>query len=81
MNKLCRRFGCVTVNEQVVLYCEMTRYRNELPQRVEYHVNEHSLLVCDICASLFVGWLINVPATCECISGTDLLRRFYVMPH
>ena len=23
---------------------------------------------------LFVGWLLNVPATCECISGTDLLR-------
>ena len=23
---------------------------------------------------LFVGWLLNVPATCECISGTDLLN-------
>ena len=21
---------------------------------------------------LFVGWLLNVPATCECISGSDL---------
>ena len=21
-----------------------------------------------------VGWLLNVPATCECISGTDLLN-------
>ena len=31
--------------------------------------------------SLFVGWLLNVPATCECISGTDLLRQFYVLPH
>ena len=30
---------------------------------------------------LFVGWLFNVPATCECISGTDLLRQFYVLPH
>ena len=28
-----------------------------------------------------VGWLLNVPATCECISGTDLLRQFYVLPH
>ena len=27
------------------------------------------------------GWLLNVPATCECISGTDLLRQFYVLPH
>ena len=24
--------------------------------------------------SLLVGWLLNVPATCECISGTDLLN-------
>ena len=30
---------------------------------------------------LFVGWLLNVPATCECISGTYLLRQFYVLPH
>ena len=31
--------------------------------------------------NLFVGWLLNVPATGECISGTDLLRQFYVLPH
>ena len=31
--------------------------------------------------SLFVGWLLNVPATCECISGADLLRQFNVLPH
>ena len=30
---------------------------------------------------LFVGWLLNVPATCECISGTDLHRQFDVLPH
>ena len=29
----------------------------------------------------FVFWLLIVPATCECISGTDLLRQFYVLPH
>ena len=28
-----------------------------------------------------VGWLLNVPATCKCISGTDLHRQFYVLPH
>ena len=28
-----------------------------------------------------VCWLLIVPATCECISGTDLLRQFYVLPH
>ena len=26
---------------------------------------------------LFVGWLFNVPATCQCISGTDLHRQFF----
>ena len=29
----------------------------------------------------FVGWLLNVPAAVWCISGTDLLRQFYVLPH
>ena len=28
-----------------------------------------------------VCWLLNVPATSECISGTDLLRQFDVLPH
>ena len=31
---------------------------------------------CCCCCSL-----LNVPATCECISGTDLRRQFYVLPH
>ena len=30
---------------------------------------------------LFACWLLNVPATGECISGTDLLRQFCVLPH
>ena len=30
---------------------------------------------------LFVGWFLNVPATCQCISGTDLLRQVNVLPH
>ena len=30
---------------------------------------------------LLVGWLLNVPATCKRISGTNLLRQFYVLPH
>ena len=29
----------------------------------------------------FVCWLLNAPATCECISGTDLHGQFYVLPH
>ena len=28
-----------------------------------------------------VCWLLNVPATCECISGTDLLGQVYLLPH
>ena len=32
----------------------------------------HSCIVC---------WLLNVPATCKCISGTGLLRQLYVLPH
>ena len=30
---------------------------------------------------IVVCWLLNVPATCQCISGTDLHRQFYVLPH
>ena len=28
----------------------------------------------------FNGWLLNVPATCQCISGADLLRQLYMLP-
>ena len=28
-----------------------------------------------------VGWLLNVPATWWCLSGTELLRRLQVLPH
>ena len=30
---------------------------------------------------LCVGWLFNVPATCQCFSLMDLLRLFYMLPH
>ena len=30
---------------------------------------------------LFVGCLLNVPATWKCISGMDLLRQLYMLPH
>ena len=35
----------------------------------------------EVSAQWFVGCLLNVPAACKCISGTDLLRQFYVLPH
>ena len=41
---------------------------------------EHGRKSITLCG-MFVGWLLNVPATCQCISGTDLLRQSYVLPH
>ena len=38
-----------------------------------------TLLEVGVC--WFVCWLLNVPAAGECISGTDLLRQVYVLPH
>ena len=39
-----------------------------------------SLCLRIYCACLFVHfWLLIVPATCLCISWTDLLRQFYVL--
>ena len=32
-------------------------------------------------ACWLVGWLLNILATCQCISRMDLLRQFYVLPH
>ena len=39
-----------------------------------------------VCAALkglgcLTACLLRVPATCLCISGTDLLRQVYVLPH
>ena len=34
-----------------------------------------------VCTDMFVCWLLNAPATCECTSGTDLLWQFYLLPH
>ena len=42
---------------------------------------EDSIMSVDNRQGLFVGWLLNVPATCQCISGTDLLSQFDVLPH
>ena len=60
----------------------------QFPGVMESVVNTSPWCVCACCwlegsvvELLLVGWLLNVPATCECISGTDLLRQFYVLPH
>ena len=38
---------------------------------------------CPVCCVLFVllCWLLNVPLTSLCTSGTDLLRQLYMLPH
>ena len=43
-----------------------------------WHTKKHVLNVVHL---RFVCWLFNVPATGQCISGTDLLRQFYMLPH
>ena len=49
------------------------------------HLVDDTILHMKLClwwaGEVVVGWLLNVPATCECISGSDLLRQFYVLPH
>ena len=41
---------------------------------VRVGVDEDELWDIDEERVVFVVWLLNVPATCQCISGTDLLR-------
>ena len=65
---------------------EWTRKADRLAEKAEEQTDRKgSLLIttpnADLQFVLFVGWLLNVPATGECISGTDLLRQFYVLPH
>ena len=55
---------------------ESTRNEHALYTRHILHLKVGPDTVC-----LLVGWLLNVPATCECISGTDLLRQLHVLPH
>ena len=39
------------------------------------------VITCSVCGCVFACLLINVTATCFCISETDLLRQVYVLPH
>ena len=47
------------------------------------HWSEHlaAILFVSWLAGWFLACLLNVPATCYCISGTDLVRQVYVLPH
>ena len=61
-----------TRNRQNKVGVDMTHHKKTIRK---YHKQGPGL------ECLFVGWLLNIPATCQCISGTDLLRQFYVLPH
>ena len=59
-------------------YAQMARAQSCAPHRALITCHMSRATWCDVAV---VCWLLNVPATCECISGTDLLRQFYVLPH
>ena len=50
-------------------------------QQTRDHERGHSVKQTDQTESVCVCCLLNVPATGKCISGTDLLRQFCVLPH
>ena len=80
--------------KSVLLYgCETWRTTQTMQRKIQTFFNtclrciykiqwqeEIRLFVCFFFLFFFC-WLLNVPATCECISGTDLLRQFCVLPH
>ena len=56
-------------------------YQRTTSRSTEQSVVFFSLRMFALGECLFVGWLRSVPATCEYISGTDLLRKVYVLAH
>ena len=85
---------CCLLCQSVERLCHAGQVRDELP--VELYWAQERLQAWDVhrrwhlqnCLDLgsygvvvVVGWLLNAPATCGCISGTDLQRQFYVLPH
>ena len=50
-------------------------------QKKKQKMCNETITSLDDATLLFAGWLLYVPATGSCISGTDLLRQFYVLPH
>ena len=45
--------------------------------------NQKEAVVAAEAAAAAVGvcWLLSIPPTCECISGTNLFRQLYLLPH
>ena len=59
--------------------CSLTRPDKRPTEKAGFEPRSATLEVDTL--PRFVCWLLNVPATGECISGTDLLRQLYVLPH
>ena len=66
---------------KVVSLCNTGLDDNDMQRLAEAIATSPSQPMVRTMVIVFVCWLLNVPATCGCISGTDLLRQFYVLPH
>ena len=57
--------------------------REERYLRIKHELTELSHNRTEVGVSIFFNRQlgVNVLAMCECISGTDLLRQVYVLPH
>ena len=77
-----------TDTEQTAAGCDAER-RGTVDERADTFFSQHNAPRQGWRASLnlhrgvvvVVGWLLNVLATCECISEVDLPGQFYVLPH
>ena len=58
-----------------------TREREPREERREERRAEEKRREEKMRRKVMVGLLLNVPATCQCISGTDLLKQLHVLPH
>ena len=59
--------SCYTERRDTTLVCKGSEGKCFIHQEVKQFI--------------VVGCLLNVPATCKCILGMDLLRQLYVLPH
>ena len=60
------------------------KVEREKKKRLQFWIENSAFLVLWLRMKeerLFVCWLLNVPVARECISGMDLLRQFYMLPH
>ena len=84
-----RERTCVVMYLPCIRFFNFTNKNGATQNTLSYYQSYQAALplslsaakICTFAVCLFVCWLLNVPATCECISGTDLLRQFDVLPH